>query len=645
MCGIAGIFYIDGRPIEPELLYEMSSTMKHRGPDSQAYAFFPLAEKKFVITEQVKNQLPFDCSLGFAHLRLAILDLSSKAHQPMPNENQSLWLIYNGEIYNYKELRTQLKAAGHKFRSKTDAEVILHAYEEWGMECLKRFNGMWAFALWDSTKGTLILSRDRFGIKPFYYIHINNMFVFASEIKAITKIFPWTCNPNYSTIYHFLATGLQDDSESTFFQDIVQFPQASCMKISSRGIKLWKYWELQESEKKNIDEEKAIEEFRYLLKDSVRLRLQSDVPIGTCLSGGLDSSSIVTLTSKITNNALYTFSAVYEGEAYDESCYIDLINKHCKTKPHRIEPKGQDLFDVLSAIIWHQDEPTSAPGVYTQWHVIEQASKKVKVLLDGQGGDEILGGYHGFFLPYIADYIRHSLSPKNWMDVVKLVGEMQTITSISAQRYVKLLLSLISPQIVQKIEKVIIKKESGINPDFPDFISIKNSSQTFKSPFKGKLNSWLCHSLLQTSLPALLHYEDRNSSAFSTEARTPLLDFRLVEFLFKLPFNYKIRNGVTKYILRKAMNGIVPDEILNRKDKKGFPTPVALWFRNELKEKTGDLLTSKSFKERGIFDQKKILSIFEKHCKGEMDYSWHIWRWINLEFWFREFIDKSSMKF
>lgn len=639
MCGIAGIFNLDAKPIKPELLYQMSSTLKHRGPDSQGYGFFHFPGSKFIVTDKEKPELPFPCSLGLGHLRLAILDLSARAAQPMSNEDGSLWLVFNGEIFNYLELRSELKAAGHQFRSQNDAEVILHAYEEWGKHCLNRFNGMWAFALLDRKKSTLLLSRDRFGIKPLYYLHTDNKFIFASEIKAILKISLEERKPNHNCLYHFLTTGLQDDSEQTFFQNIVQLPAASCMEISSQGTKLWQFWNIEGGGKGSVKEEHSYEEFLHLLKDSVKLRLRSDVPVGTCLSGGLDSSSIVSLATAIAQQPFHTFSAVYKDKAYDESHYMHLMVKHCHTHPHFISPKAEELFETLPTIIWHQDEPTSAPGIYSQWKVMELARGKVKVLLDGQGGDELLAGYHSFFLPYLADYVRRSINPKNWIDLVGIIGEIRCINTISPQSYAKLLLSLISPQMVHGVERFILKKQAGINPDFNNQFFAERYNPAFKSPFRSKLNGWLLRSLTQISLPALLHYEDRNSMAFSIEARTPLLDYRLAEFLFKLPFDYKIRNGTTKYILRKAMEGLIPAEILNRKDKKGFPTPVALWFRGELKEGIRGLLTSSSFRERGIFDQKKILRLFEKHCQGKGDYSWNIWRWINLELWFQRFID------
>jgi asparagine synthase (glutamine-hydrolysing) len=641
MCGIAGIFYLDGRPIETKMLYEMSSTLRHRGPDSQGFAFFSPARNKFFLTMEEKPALPFPCSLGLAHRRLAILDLSMKAHQPMPNEDETLWLVFNGEIYNYVELRSELKAAGHQFRSECDAEVILHAYEEWSEECLNRFNGMWAFALWDSKKGSLFLSRDRFSIKPLYYLHKDNTFIFASEIKAILKIFPDERKPDYNSIYKFLTQGLQDDSEQTFFPNIKQLPQASYMEISPRGKKLQSYWQLQEKSNTDIAKENPYEQFLYLLKDAIRLRLRSDVPVGTCLSGGLDSSSIVTLATEISQQPFHTFSSIYEEESCDESFYIDIIVKHCNTKPHYINPRAEDFFETLPTIIWYQDEPINASGIYSQWNVMKLAAGKVKVLLDGQGGDEILGGYHSFFIPYLADYLRKSINPKNWIELGKILGDIRYIKTISYQRYAKLFLSLISPQLVFGIEKFVHKKRTPLNPEFSESFSGISSSSIRKKHFKSKLDQWLYNSLTKTTLPAYLHFEDRSSMAFSIESRTPFLDYRLVEFLFQLPFDYKIRNGITKYILRKAMEGKMPNEIVNRKDKKGFPTPVDVWFKRELKENAKALLTSASFKGRGIFDQKKVLHVLEEHCQGKIDYSWHIWRWINLEFWFQRFIDKS----
>ena len=389
MCGIVGFISRTGRyRIDTPTMVRMRDSMIHRGPDDAGLQIFD------------------ESCVALGHRRLSILDLSAAGHQPM-SYHERYWITYNGEVYNYQEIRKELESKGYTFRSETDTEVILAAYVEWGAGCLSRFNGMWAFAIWDAQEKILFCSRDRFGIKPFYYYDDGERFIFASEIRAILASGDVAIEHDRGAIAEYLKTGIVDGIEQTFFHDIKRLKPGRYLKINRTSTQQHVYWQLSSIIPKDTFTEQDIEQFRDLFHDSVRLRMISDVPLGTCLSGGLDSSSIFSVATRLSGRPLNTFSAFFdEGSEYDEREFFECVADKYNAHQHIVNPKGDSLFDLLPKIFWHLEEPSKALGVFPQWHVMELANKEVTVLLDGQGGDEVLGGYDTYFPFRLQELVR-----------------------------------------------------------------------------------------------------------------------------------------------------------------------------------------------------------------------------------------------
>lgn len=628
MCGICGIFNRNNNRVNMEDLKRMSDIQAHRGPDDSGYYS--------------------DSSIGMGHKRLSIIDLSPSGHQPMSNEDGSLWVVYNGEIYNYVELRRQLEQLGHSFKSSSDTEVILHSYEQWGTMCVAKFNGMWAFGLWDTNKKKLFLSRDRFGVKPLYYYMNDQTIIFASEIKSVLSIKADLRVPNYPYLIYFMRTGLHDDGSETFFKDIKSLEGSHCLEVSLDGSRLWQYWDYDPVKtKERYDYSDAIKTFLELLTDSVRLRLRSDVPVGTCLSGGLDSSTIVALTTKLKESSVCTFTVTYDDpDCYEENYAREVVSMY-GTKAFFARPDETNFFARLPEIIWHMDEPNGSPGLISQRHVMDIASKEVKVLLDGQGGDELLGGYYGYFAHYLEDICHRFTETLNPEYLVRLFREREEIREMTGTNYYpwkRIVKDLPFVNHALKIKRSRVRPTRPIRAPFGDIIDTHLSqrstplSRITNRKFESVLQDALYWSLTKQSLPALLHYEDRNSMAFSIEARVPYLDYRLVEFCIGLPASMKIRGSVTKYILRKASKDLIPKSIILRKDKKGYTTPCGRWFREQM-DALENILFSSNCARRSIFNMDEIGKRLEAHRRRNHDYSWEIFRWLTTEVWFREFID------
>lgn len=642
MCGIFAILTLKPSESDPETWKDMSQSIEHRGPDDQGYALFELEREQLPVTfkeinPEVQGQRRGG-SLLLGHRRLSIIDLSSSGHQPMCNETGSLWIVFNGEIYNYLELKDELLKKGHFFRSTSDTEVILHAYEEWGEECLNRFNGMWAFALWDVKRKRLFCSRDRFGIKPLYYYSNGKRFVLASEIKAILQDNAIRRVENQARVYDYLAYGDLDHSEETLFQNIRQLPGAHSLVLDVEReafrFRTFRYWDLDYRER---SETGGVEDtFFDLLEKSIQLHMRSDVPVGTCLSGGLDSSSIVCLTKRFLRaNVHKTFSACFDEKKYNERHFVEEVVELTRPDPYFVYPRAEDLFDDLRSLIWFQDEPFGSTSIYAQWKVFELAKKHdVKVILDGQGADELLAGYHPYFGYFLSELLRT-------FQLGRFFGEYGKIRKLYQYSHVwflsHLAVSLFPPGVVDCLRRGALSYTAGWlrNDARPDHRTRRERR------FRNLLFDRLYHSLTRGILPALLHYEDRNSMAHSIEARVPFLDYRLVEFVFTLPMSKIIRDGTTKMILRESMRGVLPESIRNRRDKMGFGTPAETWFRTVLREPFRDILSSKSFEDRGYCDVRKIKESFDTFCGGKNLMSSTVWRWINLELWFRMFIDQK----
>lgn len=693
MCGILGFVHLRETETNEKprticrMIRNMAESIKHRGPNDEGYLLgkWECGEHRLAggpdtpsevlasryafsphqrISDPELHELEGELSLALACRRLSILDLSPAGHQPMCNEDQTIWVVHNGEIYNYRVLRNELKASGHQFVSDADTEVIVHAYEEWGKDCLTRFNGMWASVIWDSKEKKLLCSRDRFGVKPFYYHLDPDWFIFASEIKAILRSGLVPSKPNNRIIHDYLLHKRHDHASETFFEGIRQLRGGEYLELHLSGtgfVDHGRYWDISPDSYLNgqSDEEYA-QRFYELLEDAVRLRLISDVPVGTCLSGGLDSSSIVCVLDKLLRegkakipgreNIQKTFSARYRNSPHDEGKFIENVAQRTAIDAHHIYPEDSEIFDEIQRLIYYQEEPFATLSIFAQWNVFKLARQVgVTVTLDGQGADESLAGYHTAFIQYFAALIESScwLRLRNEMNCYKrLYGYSKAEAYNRAMAYLQVrgrrmpLVSrflrawMPSPSAPQS-------RTDWISPSFLKALRVHQTLTT--SPyalFRDNLfDDYLYTSTIKPGLHHLLHYEDRNSMAFSIESRTPFLDYRLIEYLFAIPSDQKIRQGVTKVVLRNAMKGVLPEPIRQRLDKIGFSTPQDVWFRTILKETTREIFNSASFRQRPYFEIKAANQILEEHSLGNRDYSQEIWRALCLELWLRTFVD------
>lgn len=532
-----------------EVVKKMTALLKHRGPDDEGYYI----EK----------------NIGLGHRRLSIIDLSPNGHQPMQDYTKRFVITYNGEIYNYIELRKQLEKKGHTFRSKTDTEVILNAYLEWGIDCLSKFNGMWSFAIFDRHKNELFCSRDRFGVKPFYYYKTSTIFAFASEIKPLLLLTGRT-GVSEKMLYDFLRWGILNHEAETFFDSIFSLPLGSYLYYKNGMMTINKFWDFSVSDtlsNKDIDEDMAIDDIQSLFQDSIRLRLRSDVPIGTALSGGLDSSFIVYTMkellekSKTKNNVQHSFSAVFPGDSIDESQYIKKAVNDIGIQNKNVTPTAKGFLEEVEKLISVQEEPFAGTSIYGSYKVMELAHHHgIKVLLNGQGGDELFCGYRKFYLFYLMNLLakkRLTSFLKEFFCFFAHRETLQTLSFRSGIRYIPFLRTATDRNL------------SFFDEQFLD--QFRTRRLTFG--YQDQLGNRLKEDITKWSLPVLLRYEDKNSMNFSIETRLPFLDYRLIEYIGKLPINFKMRNGFSKYILRKTMKNVVPDMIRLRRDKLGFSMP------------------------------------------------------------------------
>jgi len=656
MCGITGIYSFRGN-VSPESIKRMTDLLRHRGPDDEGFLAvnarlreaYPLVGNDSKVQGSSIDDFDKPVDLFLGHRRLAIIDLSAAGHQPMSNEDGSVWIVYNGEIYNYLEIGKELERLGHRLKSKADTEVMLHAYEEWGTDCLRRFNGMWAFAIVDLAKKRIFCSRDRAGEKPFYYVYDGNGFLFASEIKALVRLGEVRSHPNDRVIADYLFLGISDHTSETFFEGVSQLRPGEYLVIEDNRVMIQSYWDIEPKSKYYDREFEYVEHFYELFEDSIRLRLRSDAPIGSCLSGGLDSSSIVCLANrlmfdgqnidpKLVGEKQKTFSSCFENPVYDERKFIEFVIRRTGAEKNYVFPNPAGLITDLTRLVWHQDEPFVSTSIYAQWRVMELAKERgIIVLLDGQGGDELLAGYPSSFYYLLSQ----SLKDAKILDLIKAVKQFRKSHLHFPNRFGMKMLAAILPTWIKPLGHQWLKGST----EWAEEGFAKKYLQRFPKPRKldNDLNNFLYEIFRYTTLPGLLHYEDRNSMAFSIESRLPFLDYRLIEYLFSLPPDQKIAWGTTKVILRDAMKGILPEEVRNRSDKMGFATPEDVWFRTILRNPIGDIINSKSFADRGYFEINKVKEAFGEHCEGKTNISFMIWRWVNLELWFRTFVDKKPI--
>jgi asparagine synthase (glutamine-hydrolysing) len=590
MCGIAGIVKLDRNEIDCSCFYEALTSMRHRGPDDEGAVLIDSLTGKSeerggqdsapdlrLVDLRVPTSLRADIVLG--NRRLSIIDVSSKGHQPQCNEDRTIWIVLNGEIYNYRELRNELATLGHRFIGNSDTEVIVHGYEEWGISTLlSKMIGMWGFALWDQSRRKLYLVRDRFGIKPLYCHLDDAQLVFASEIKAIRVLYPAKMNDR--RIAEFLWFRPYKSNE-TFFDGINQVMAAHYVEVdvATKRLEATRYWQLS---KVNMSYEKtdligATKAFYQLFEQSIKFHMRSDVPVGTCLSGGLDSSSIVCLSQKLLREGalaekglertekLKAFSSAPQEKRISEVPYVEEVVRYSEVEPHFTTPTFDDFLKDFEELVSIHDEPFQDPSVYMQYRVIKLAKKNgIKVLLDGQGGDECLAGYQRYVGDYLRDLIREK---KYFRALVSFFGTLD-LTGPFFWRYFR-------------------KRFGTRQRTLEEVITVNRPPERPLEYETNNLANRLRYDLLAGSIIELLKYEDTNSMAFSIESRVPFLFHPMIEYLFKLPMSTKINGRWTKYILRESMKGILPERIRMRRSKLGFPAPSEEWAKKLIKERTG----------------------------------------------------------
>jgi asparagine synthase (glutamine-hydrolysing) len=637
MCGINGLVSVDfsiQKKIE-----KLNDLLQHRGPDDEGFVFINRANGNFTqycgkaSIGSAKTQYPdisalrqneFD--LVLAHRRLSIIDLSEHGRGPMSSSDGRLWITYNGEIYNYIELREQLSTLGYVFQTSSDTEVILKAYEHWGTDCLNRFNGMWAFALWDSGKKILFMARDRFGIKPFYYMKTNELFAFSSEIKPLVSLMPGKLQVNSKKIPFYLIYGNRLNTKETYIDEIFSLEASHYAVLSGDELTVKQYYDINSENEKTLSENELKDKITSLLTDSISLRFRSDVPVGTCLSGGFDSSSIVSLSAKLKPKGISTFSAVWNEKECDESRYIDIVNSKYGCTSYKVYPKVEDFEKVFNKLCYHQEIPTEGPGLYPQWYVMKKAGENVKVLLDGQGGDEVFGGYF-----QMGAYLRGIIKDRH---ILKILRESGSFLGFLNKNGLHSFAGWLFPRQYGYLTRSGLSgKFNIINKQVLD--GMRKSDMYFDIEPPNKFNSYLSnlsyHFIRNITIPALLHYEDRSSMAHSIESRVPFLDYRLVELGVNLRASHLSHRGVTRPLYRKALKPFLPSEIVNRKDKLGFPTPFSKWTKEPLKDFVFETLYEQDNKLDEYIDMNTLKQNLKSHFDNGKDYSWEIWRLLSLK--------------
>jgi asparagine synthase (glutamine-hydrolysing) len=617
MCGICGVV-APGRPAEETTVAAMTARLAHRGPDGEG-----------VFAGE-------GCALGFR--RLAIIDLSAAGMQPFASEDGRYQLVHNGEIYNYRELRAELAGHGHRFRTATDTEVLLAAFVEWGEACVERFVGMWAFAIWDVEARRLFASRDRFGIKPFYYRDSGGRLVFASEPKAFLSDPEAGLGANHVAIAEYLTQSYLDHTEETFFADLHRLPPAHSLVFDRDGLRLRRYWRL---EPRQLSARDAADSVREAFLDSIRLHLRSDVAIGSCLSGGIDSSAVVGSVAKLLRESSAdaaavgsrqrTFTAYFEDAGFDERPYAEAVVAAAGAQPHWITFDDRQLLDSLPKIVADQDEPFGSTSMVAQWYVMRAAKQAgLTVMLDGQGGDEVFAGYRIFVGARLADLLAGGR-------LTALASELRAFGDVHSRA--ALFASLARPFAPETLTRTVRARTRGAAPLLhPDLRGLAAPAAHGGSLFDERLRRHQEIVLTRRGLPELLRYEDRNSMAHSLEARVPFLDHRLVEVAFSLPGEELIREGRTKDVVRRALGGILPPSVAARRDKLGFVTPERRWFRGALGAFANEVFSSPEMAARGFVDADAVRQRLRRHRAGEIDAGMELWRALNLELWARAFV-------
>ena len=616
MGGICGIYnFNSSRPVNEGLIQRMTRILKHRGPDDEG--------------------IYLGSRVGLGVRRLAVIDLET-GHQPIHNEDKTIWIVLNGEIYNFRDLGKDLEERGHRFHTKSDTEVIVHLYEEYDRDCIQRLNGMFTFAIWDSRGERLFLARDRIGIKPLFYTEHEGSLVFASEIKSILENSAISREIDIPSL-HSMMKLQYIPSPKTIFKKIEKLLPGHSLICQKGGISIEKYWDLNLSQKEE-SEAFYLRELPKLLEESVRLRLISDVPLGTFLSGGIDSSIIVGLMSRMGEKAIKTYSVGFEAEdSFNELEYARLASQHFGTDHQELVMKSRDIEELLPKIVYHLDDPITDPAVIPTYLVSKLARKEVTVVLTGEGGDELFAGYRRYSLDRLATYYRKlpSIIRKKTIPILisRFLPKSRFPQGIDQPPGVQRHLGWVAKLSDETLGNLYTKETK-------EEIRRRELTSIFRTYFKprqkGDFLSQTLYCDIKTWLPDdLLVKVDRMSMATSLEARVPYLDHRIVELCTSMPIHLKLRGFTSKYILRKAFSDLVPEEILKRR-KQGFTVPLTPWFRKELKDFIQEILSQNN--KREYFNYNYIRHILKEHLIGKRDYSREIWSLLVFELWSKAYL-------
>ena len=633
MCGIAGIAAADRlQPDEPARAELMRDVLIHRGPDGAG--------------------LHVDAFVALAHRRLSIVDLAG-GHQPLANEDNSIWITFNGEIYNHATIRRELEGAGHRYRTRSDTETIVHAYEQWGDACVDRFRGMFAFAIWDAPKRRLLLARDRLGVKPVYWTVAHNRLLFASEIKSILESGLVKASPNLGAIPEVLATRYTSGTE-TLFDGIHKLLPGHRLVFEDGRVTISQYWDLPldgpDPELERLPEPTLVERFRELLRESVRLRLMADVPLGTFLSGGMDSSAVAALMASEIDRPVQTFSVAFADRAFSELTYSREVAQAIGADAHEIVVSERDFFGALPRLVWHEDEPLAHPSSVPLHFVSALAREHVKVVLTGEGSDELLAGYGkyprsllnwraaGVYERFVPGAVRAGVASSIVPHLPGPIGRYARRSFLAMPRQAAAMFFDNFAGVPLHLQHELLDPAllAGADPYAP---SLEYYGHTGRA---GVLDR-LLYTDVKTYLVELLMRQDQMSMSTSIESRVPFLDHELVEFAARLPVRLKLNGFTTKRILREAMRGVLPEAILSR-PKMGFPVPFAGWIKGAWGDVVSDVLLDRRSRERGLINPAAVAAFIDAHRQGRRIGGVPLWALFNLELWFRTFIDGEGIQ-
>ncbi len=629
MCGICGkLNFNKDKVVEKGLIKGMCDTLIHRGPDDEGYYI--------------------NKNIGLGMRRLSIIDINT-GHQPISNENEKIWIVFNGEIYNYRLLREDLEKRGHRFKTNSDTEAILHLYEDNGADCLKYLRGMFAFAIWDTEKERLFLARDRVGKKPLVYAIINNSVIFASELKAIIQDDAVNKELDLDALDQYLSFQFVP-APYTIFKGVKKLPPASYLICEKGNISIKRYWELDFNNKIIVSEDEYAERILKELEEAVKLRMTSDVPIGALLSGGVDSSAVVGMMARLSGRPIKTFSIGFEEEEYSELKYASIVAKQFKTEHHEFIVKP-DIMEILPELAWYYDEPFADKSAVPSYYIAKEAGKHVKVVLIGDGGDEAFAGYERYnqgnnAASLLPSSIRGQLIRQAINNYFKIADSSKVVSKMMKKIALNLFTvsrSIIFPEFFSGRDKYNLYNHNtreALNNSISNKIDeLLEGAADIKEPIDAMVNIDFKHYLSDDLLVKM----DIASMANSIEARSPFLDHKLLEFSMNIPCSFKIKNGVRKYILKRALSDILPDEILNR-NKMGFSIPLIYWFRNELKGFAYQTILDNSEGIKQFFNLNYVKQLLDEHVSGRKNHAQRIWALIVFEMWYRRFMKGNIRK-